>query len=85
MPRAIIEGDLVRLTGFRNFDYKTRNDFTIRYEEREIKLSDLTSVDFFVSYWEIGPVAHTFVSFNFKNAPPVSISIETRPGNTRRL
>jgi len=79
MPRAIIEGDLVRLTGFRNFDYKTRNDFTIKYEEREVLLSDITSVDFFVSYWEIGPVAHTFVSFNFKNAPPVSISIETRP------
>ena len=25
------------------------------------------------------PVAHTFVSFGFDNAPPVSISIETRP------
>src|SRR5512136_2718952 len=26
-----------------------------------------------------GPVGHTFLSFNFDNAPPVSISIETRP------
>ncbi len=27
----------------------------------------------------VGPVAHTFVSFNFDNAPPLCISIETRP------
>jgi hypothetical protein len=26
-----------------------------------------------------GPVAHTFLSFNFENAPPLCISIETRP------
>jgi hypothetical protein len=41
-------------------------------------LSHLTSVDFFVSYWMPGPVAHTFVSFNFDNAPPLCISIEAR-------
>ena len=28
MPRAIIEGDQVKLTGFRNFDFKSRNDFS---------------------------------------------------------
>jgi hypothetical protein len=32
-----------------------------------------------VSYWSEGLVAHTFVSFIFDNAPPLSISIETRP------
>jgi hypothetical protein len=36
-------------------------------------------LDFFVSYWSEGPVAHTFVSFVFDNAAPLSISIETRP------
>ncbi len=79
MPRAIIDGDRVRFTGFRNFDYRSRDDFTARYEEREVQLSHLTGVDFFISYWKIGPVAHTFVSFIFDNAPPVSISIEIRP------
>ena len=79
MPRAIIAGDRVRLTGFRNFEYRSRDDFTPRYEEREVQLSHLTGVDFFVSYWKIGPVSHTFVSFVFDNASPVSISIETRP------
>ena len=36
MPRAVIDGDHVRLTGVRNFDYRSRNDFTVRYEEREV-------------------------------------------------
>jgi hypothetical protein len=79
MPRAIIDGDRVRITGFRNFEYRSKDDFTVHYEEREFLLSHLTSVDFFVSYWAKGPVGHTFVSFNFDNALPLSISIETRP------
>ena len=79
MPRAFIEGDRVRITGVRDFDYRSRNDFTAHYQEREVQLSHLTGLDFFVSYWSEGPVAHTFVSFTFDNAPPLSISIETRP------
>jgi hypothetical protein len=79
MPRATIDGDRVRISGVRNFDYRSRNDFTVRWEEREVQLSHLTSVDFFVSYWSKGPVGHTFLSFIFDNALPLSISIETRP------
>jgi hypothetical protein len=79
MPRAFMEGDRVRITGIRNFDYRSRDDFTVRHEEREFDLSHLTGLDFFVSYWSKGPVAHTFVSFIFDNAAPLSISIETRP------
>jgi hypothetical protein len=79
MPRAIIDGDHVHITGVRDFDYRSRDDFTVRYEERDVSISHLTSIDFFVSYFLVGPVAHTFVSFNFDNAPPLCISIETRP------
>jgi hypothetical protein len=79
MPRAFVDGDRVRLTGVRNFDYRTRNDFTVRYEDREVQLSHLTALDFYVSYFMAGPVGHTFLSFIFDNSPPLSISIETRP------
>jgi Domain of unknown function (DUF4105) len=79
MPRAFIEGDRVRLTGVRNFDYRSRNDFTVRYEELEVSLSRLSGLDFYVSYFMEGPVGHTFLSFIFDNAPPLTISIETRP------
>ncbi|MGB6350256.1 MAG: DUF4105 domain-containing protein [Pseudolabrys sp.] len=79
MPRVVIEGDTVSISGVRNFDYRSRDDFTVRYEERKIQLSHLTGLDFFVSYWSEGLVGHTFLSFIFDNAPPLSISIETRP------
>ena len=79
MPRAIIAGDRVRFAGVRNFDYRSRDDFTVRYEEREVSLSHLTGVDFYVSFWMEGPIGHTFLSFIFDNAPPLAISIETRP------
>ena len=43
------------------------------------QLSHLIALDFYVSYWSEGLVGHTFLSFIFDNAPPLSISIETRP------
>lgn len=79
MPRAIIDGNHVRITGFRNFSYRSNDEFDIRHEEREFDLSKVTSVDFFISYWQPGPVGHTFVSFNFEDADPLCISIEVRP------
>src|SRR6516165_5664525 len=79
LPQALRDGDRVLLKNFRNFDYRSTTDFTPHYESREVLLSHLTSLDFFVSYWKPGPVAHTFLSFNFDNALPLCISIETRP------
>jgi hypothetical protein len=79
MPRATVDGDRVRITGVRDFQFRSRDDFDVRYEEREVSLSALTGVDFYVSYWAEGPVGHTFLSFLFEDAPPLSVSIETRP------
>jgi hypothetical protein len=79
MPRAAIDGDRVRISGVRDFDYRSREDFTVRYEQREFRLSQVKGLDFFISYWMPGPVGHTFVSFLFDDAPPLNISIETRP------
>ncbi len=79
-PQALVDGDRVRLINYRNFDYRSRDDFDARYEEREVDISHLVSVDLLVSYWMVGPVAHTFLSFDFDDgSPPVCISIETRP------
>ncbi len=79
LPHVRIDGDRVRISNVRHFDYRSRSDFTIRYEEREVSLAHLTGVDFFVSFWMEGPIGHTFLSFVFDNAPPLSVSIETRP------
>jgi hypothetical protein len=80
LPRAVVDGDQVRLVNYRNFVYRSALDFDALYEEREIDVSRIDSLDLFISYWKIGPVAHTFVSFNFDDgSPPVCISIEVRP------
>jgi len=79
MPHAVVDGDRVRFIDARNFDFRSRDDFTVRYEEREVSLSHLTGVDFYVAFWAEGPIGHTFLSFIFDNAPPLAISIETRP------
>jgi hypothetical protein len=80
LPRAVIDGDRVKLSGFRNFTYRSEDDFDARYEQREVSLAHLVSVDLFISYWKVGPVAHTFVSFTFNDGtPPVCVSIEARP------
>ncbi len=79
LPYAEINGDPVVIHDVRNFEYRSVDDFTPHYETREVLLSHLKSADLLISYFGgLGPVAHTFVSFIFDNAPPVCISIEAR-------
>jgi hypothetical protein len=78
MPRVEIDGDRFRISGVRNFDFRSVEDFTPRYETRELSLDKLKGVDFYISYWMPGPVGHTFLSFNFEDEQPLSISIEAR-------
>jgi hypothetical protein len=80
MPRATIVGDHVSIDHVRNFEYRARFDFTPHYEQREFSLAHVKSFDLFISYWAPGPVAHTFLSFNFDDGTlPLCISIEARP------
>jgi hypothetical protein len=96
LPHAqFLDDDHVRITGFRSFDYfpgtgsrmprtgrppRVVWDFKEHWETRDVHISHIVSMDWFISYWKIGPVAHTFVSFNCDDGrPPVCISIEARP------
>ena len=79
IPRIEIHGDRARITAYRDFIYRSRDDFDVRHHERELDLGKLKSVDLFISYWNNGPMAHTFLSFGFEDAEPVCVSIEARP------
>lgn len=79
MPRIEVHGDTALIGGYRQFEYRSADDFTARHGHRELRLSDIVGLDFYVSYWREGPVAHTFVSFLVSDADPVAVSIETRP------
>ena len=85
LPRINMEGDSGRIAGVRDFVYRSRDDFDIRYVDRPIDLSHLTGVDLFISYWDDELMAHTFLSFVFDNAPPVCVSIEARLENGERF
>jgi hypothetical protein len=79
LPRAEIDRDHVRISGFRNFDYRSKDDFDIRFEQREVSLSDLESLDLVVSYFAPTELmAHVLLSFGFAGSDPICISIEAR-------
>ncbi len=49
-----------------------------RWETRTYDLSRLVGVDLYFFYWGSPWIAHTIVSWEFEDAPPLAISIETR-------
>jgi hypothetical protein len=77
-PRAIVEGDLVRLENVRNFHYRSETDFDEVWETRTYDLSKLRGVDMFLSYWGSPWIAHTIVSWEFEGGEHLAVSIETR-------
>jgi hypothetical protein len=77
-PTAERHGSLVTVRDVRNFDYRTENDFTERWEERPYDLDRVAGLDLFVSYWGPTLYAHTILSWEFEGSSPLAASIETR-------
>jgi hypothetical protein len=76
--RAQIDGSQITIENVRNFDYRSDTDFSEHWETRHYDLDDLVGVDLFLSFWGPTLIAHTIVAWEFSNAPPLAISIETR-------
>jgi hypothetical protein len=77
-PWAETDGEIITLHNLRHCDYRTESDYTPRWETRTVRLSQLTGLDFFVTYWGSPHIAHPIASFQFADGPPVCFSIETR-------
>ena len=77
-PRIEIQGDQLTVHDLRNFDYRSEEDFTPRWEERRYDLSKLVGVDLYLCDWGAPAIVHTMVSWEFADSPPLAISIETR-------
>lgn len=75
---AEVRGDRAVIHGVRNFHYRSETDFDERWETREYDLSQLRTLDLFMSYW--GPVdyCHTLLSFGFEDGQQLAVSVEVR-------
>ena len=80
LPFANVAKDgQIELHNIRNNHYLTENDFVANYYDRTFALSDIQSVDFvFVPFKGTEFMAHTMMSFGFKDGSSIGISAEIR-------
>jgi hypothetical protein len=78
LPWVDIKENLITVHNVRNVEYRTETDYSVHHYERTFDLSQLQSVDLFLVYWGSPSIAHTMMSFGFKDGGYLAISIETR-------
>jgi hypothetical protein len=79
LPYAEIEENLVTVHNIRNMRGERSDQEIVEYYDQAFNLDEIESVWFVVSHFsEFEGIAHTFLSFGFKNGDYVSISIEAR-------
>ena len=78
LPTADIGEDSVTIHNIRNFTYTSASDYTPAYYDKTFSLKTLESVWYVVEPFSRRGLAHTFLSFGFKDGSYVSISVEIR-------
>jgi Domain of unknown function (DUF4105) len=78
LPRVVRQDDVVTIENVRNFDYRSLDDFTPRYEARTYHLNNLTGVDLILFNWGSAIMSHPVLVFDFGPDGRVCVSIEVR-------
>ena len=72
------DGDAVTIENVRNFEYRSLDDFTPRYETRTYHLANLKGVDIIFFNWGSPLMSHPVLVFDFGPDGRVCMSIEVR-------
>lgn len=72
------QGDVITIHNVRNFDWHDDGGYTEQWETRQYNLQNIDGVNIITSYWMGPKIAHTLVSFDFKDQKPLVFSIEIR-------
>ncbi|MFC0284296.1 DUF4105 domain-containing protein [Camelimonas abortus] len=75
---ADIDGDDITLMNVRNFRWRDGHEGAARWEKHHYRFSDLASLDVFTSVWDSPAIAHTLVSFGFRDGRHLVFSAEIR-------
>jgi hypothetical protein len=78
LPRAVREGDSITIENLRNFDYRSLDDFTPRYESRTYHLANLRGADVIFFVWSLPWMSHPVLVFDFGPDGRICMSIEVR-------
>ena len=78
LPRAVRRGDVVTIENVRNSEYRSYDDFTVRYETRSYHLANLEGADIVLFYWGSPWMSHPVLVFDFGSDGRICMSIEVR-------
>jgi hypothetical protein len=81
LPWAVRAEDVITIKNVRNFQYRSLEDFTPRYETRIYHLANLKGVDVIFFVWNISLLGHPVLVFDFGSDGRLCLSIEMRLRN----
>ena len=70
---ARIDGSQLTIENVRSFESRSDTDFSEHWETRHYDLDELRGIDLSLVFWGPTLIAHTILSWEFGNAPPLAI------------